>query len=99
MTTRDVLISSDAEADIAQAVSWYASVGLGLEQEFLRAVEASLASIRRHPEAYPVVYKSLRRALLRRFPYALFYAVLDDTIMVMACFHARRDPHDWQSRS
>ena len=99
MTHHDVLISGDAEADIADAVAWYAGVGPGLEQEFLRAIDASLAAIRRHPEAYPVVFKGLRRALLRRFPYALFYTIFGDTIILMACFHARRDPQDWQSRA
>jgi hypothetical protein len=40
----------------------------------------------------------VRRALLRKFPYGVFYFVFDDTVVVLACFHTRRDPKDWQKR-
>jgi plasmid stabilization system protein ParE len=98
MTTHQLLISSDAEEDIEDAVEWYRLVGSGLEGEFIRSLEARLESIRRNPELYPIVYKNVRRALLRKFPYGLFYFAFDDTVVVLACFHTRRDPKDWQKR-
>jgi toxin ParE1/3/4 len=60
-----------------------------------------------NPLAYPVVYKTLRRFLLSKFPYNIFYLVeeglledgeLGETIVVFACFHAKRDPKGWQGR-
>jgi plasmid stabilization system protein ParE len=98
MTTYQLLISSDAEEDIKDAVEWYRLAGSGLEDEFIRSLEARLESIRRNPDLYPVVYKSVRRALLRKFPYGVFYFVFGDTVVVLACFHTRRDPKDWQKR-
>jgi len=45
------------------------------------------------------VHEQVRRALLRKFPYALFYLMSKDTIVVIACFHIGRIPADWQSRA
>jgi len=52
------------------------------------------------PRQFPVIYKSVRRALLRRFPYALMFVIEpDDTLTVIACFHGRRDPARWRRRA
>jgi plasmid stabilization system protein ParE len=37
-------------------------------------------------------------ARCRRFPYALFFRIVDGTVHVVACFHSSRDPHQWQRR-
>jgi hypothetical protein len=50
-----------------------------------------------NPWQFAVVYKSIRRALLRRFPYALMSVIeADETLTVIACFHGSRDPALWQ---
>lgn len=67
-------------------------------EEFLAAVTAVLDRVRDNPALYPVVHRDTRRALLPRFPYALFYRAEPDRILVIACFHAKRDPLVWQSR-
>jgi len=74
-------------------------VSNGLGAAFLLAVEACIDGIQRSPEMYAVVYKEVRRGLLRRFPYGIFYIVEADQIIVLACFHARRDPKQWQQRA
>jgi hypothetical protein len=52
-----------------------------------------------NPGQFPVVHKSIRRAILRRFPYALMFIVEpDDALTVIACFHGSRDPGHWQKR-
>jgi hypothetical protein len=53
-----------------------------------------------NPRQFPVIYRNVRRALLRRFPYALMFVIdLDDTLTVIACFHGSRDPAHWQKRA
>jgi hypothetical protein len=53
-----------------------------------------------NPRQFPVVYKSIRRTLLRRFPYALMFVIeADGTVAVIACFHGSRDPAHWQKRA
>ncbi len=52
-----------------------------------------------NPRQFPIVFKNVRRALLRRFPYLLFFVFEDDVLIVIACFHASRDPSRWQKRA
>lgn len=98
MTPYTLLISDDAEEDLKDAVEWYRLANSGLEGKFTKAVESCLESIRRNPNQYPLVYKDVRRALLHKFPYGIFYFVFDETIVVQACFHTSRNPSDWQNR-
>jgi len=89
---------SQAEAELAEAADWYEARGAGLGAEFLRALDATIASVQRNPLGYQLIFKNVRRALLRRFPYSVIYSVLDGEILVIACIHGKRDPKRWQER-
>src|SRR2546423_12771839 len=47
-----------------------------------------LSRIVRNPHLYPIVYRTLRRVVGRRFPFAVFYEVTADEIQVIAVFHS-----------
>jgi plasmid stabilization system protein ParE len=96
--TASIRFRPDAAAEIFEAVDWYESRAKGLGAEFLRSLDAGLAAIRRNPLACPVVLGTVRRAVLRRFPYTLIYNVSEDGILIVACIHGRRDPKRWQER-
>ena len=87
-----------AAAQLREARRWYAAQAVGLDLEFARAVEAAVAAVGRYPEAYPEVEPRIRRILLRRFPYGLYYAVEADRVVVHACYDLRREPSGWRSR-
>jgi plasmid stabilization system protein ParE len=93
-----ISIQPEAEAEIQEAYRWYEDRAEGLGQEFLEAVHNCLANISRHPLAYAAVRGVVRRAVLHRFPYGIFYALENDVIAVLACFHSSRDPREWQRR-
>ena len=93
-----VSIRPEAEAEILEAYQYYEDKAEGLGTEFVRAVDACLASIERNPRMYQVVHKEVRRALLRRFPYGIFYFIEGTTLVVIACFHASRNPRRWRER-
>jgi toxin ParE1/3/4 len=84
-----------AAAEIEAALAWYELQSGGLGTEFLRALEATFAKLLRHPEAATEVRPRIRRALLRRFPYGVFYARDEDEVIALAVVHARRDPSSW----
>jgi plasmid stabilization system protein ParE len=96
---KPVLVRPAAAADIEEAFLWYERKRPGLGEEFLEIVNAAMGDIAAHPARHPVIYRNTRRLLLRRFPYALYYRVHDDDIIVVACMHGRRSPKRWQQRS
>lgn len=93
-----IILHPEAAHDVQEAFDWYEEKSEGLGFEFLRAADACLASVQRNPLAFPVIYKQVHRALLRKFPYMLFYIIEEEKIVVLACFHAKRDPTDWLRR-
>ena len=52
-----------------------------------------------HPELHAAIYKEVRRSFIHQFPYAVFYRVEEDRVVVIAVMHTRRDPGRWQSRT
>jgi plasmid stabilization system protein ParE len=95
----ELVIRPEAEEEISEAFRWYEDKSEGLGSEFMRALDAGLSYIQRNPAAYAIVHKQMRRALLRRFPYSVIYLIEGDKIIVLACFHASRDPKQWKKRT
>jgi plasmid stabilization system protein ParE len=94
-----IVIRPAAAADIEDAFVWYEQQRRGLGSEFLKIVDDALIVIQRAPQLHPVIHRNTRRALLRRFPYGIYYRIYPDLIVVVACMHGRRNPRRWQSRT
>ena len=94
-----VIIQPEAEEDIFDSYRWYEERDKGLGEEFLRSIDACIASVQRNPLSYPIVHKQIRRALLRKFPHGLFYIIDNDNLIILACFHVRRDPKKLEDRT
>ena len=97
--TWKLVVRPRARLQIAEAFDWYNSQAEGLADDFLRDVERSLEVIWHNPYQYQVLRGDLRRATLRRFPYMIVYAVVDDEVIVLRCVHGRRDPRRWSDQS
>ena len=93
------IVRPAAAADIDEAFLWYEGQHAGLGHEFLAAAQTLLDVIAEHPLRYPVIRRNTRRALLRRFPYAIYYRVYENIVVVVACMHGRRSPRRWLSRT
>jgi plasmid stabilization system protein ParE len=93
-----LLLRARAEADVQAIYDWYESKQSQLGEEFLTALGQNLERIREQPELYPILYKNVRRALLRKFPYLVFFTVTPTRILVLAVLHASRDPAIWPRR-
>ena len=93
-----LILRPQAERELAEAVAWYNTRDMGLGSDFLLAVDATMDDILDQPARFPEVRSGRRRALVGRFPYALYFTVLDDDIVILAVFHGKRHPRRWQSR-
>ena len=81
--------------EIGEAQEWYELQSPGLGEEFIAAMELQLKRLEQAPLLYAEVIPRVRRALLPRFPYGLFYAVQDNLIHVLAVLHDARNPNRW----
>lgn len=83
------------QLDLAEAYAWYEEQATGLGAEFLRQVSIQEARLSRNPLLHAVVYAHIRMAFLGRFPYALHFEIVDETVLVLACIHQNRAPKAW----
>ena len=89
----------EASVDFAEAFSWYQGQRAGLEDEFGAELNRTLTFLREVPEAGPFVLGDIRRVLVHRFPFAIYYRLEQDLIEVRAILHTHRDPRTWQRRA
>jgi toxin ParE1/3/4 len=93
-----VRLQRAAQAEYDEAVDWYESRRPGLGLRFLAALQKIIEDIGEDPLRYPEVEPGIREALLSGWPYCVYYQVRSDHVMVIAVFHASRDPAIWQWR-
>jgi plasmid stabilization system protein ParE len=91
-------VRPEAEIDAFEAALWYESERPGLGIEFLDAVRGAFRQIEATPLRFPMVSADVRRAILHRFPFGVFFLVEDDRATVMAILHLHRDPSSWARR-
>jgi plasmid stabilization system protein ParE len=87
--------SKRALHETGKAQEWFELQSPGLGEEFIAAMELQLKRLEQAPLLYAEVVSGVRRALLPRFPYGLFYAVRDDLVHVLAVIHDARNPSRW----
>ena len=92
-------ITPEAEDDLAVAKAWCNRQRAGLGDEFIEQVEKVLHRISNMPAVASEVYPGVRRVVLRRFPYGIFYRDDEDQVAVIAVYHSKRDPKGWQARA
>ena len=96
---RQVFFGPSARAEMFEALAWYRSQYDGLGERFIAEVDATVARIAANSQQFPTVHEDIRRARLRRLPYAIFSRIEGEAIHVIACFHSSRDPRQWQGRA
>ena len=96
--TFELIVRPEAEAEMSEAFDWYEERLPGLGSDFLLNVDAALHAILRNPQQFPVVHKNIRRAMIRRFPYQVFFLREEHPIVVPAVFHAKRRSRRWRER-
>ncbi len=94
-----VVFRRAARNEFADAAAWYEERRGGLGEQFLTEVGEAVERAAEHPQRYPVVFGDVRRTVCRRFPFAVYFRVRADSLVVLAVFHGRRDPAVWKRRA
>jgi plasmid stabilization system protein ParE len=82
----------------AEAADWYGERSAGLGDRFVDAVRDTFHRIRAAPELHGIVWRDVRCTLVSGFPYAIYYQVKPEGVVVFAVIHTKRDSQVWQSR-
>src|SRR5262249_40987999 len=98
-----VRIHDEARTETREAAEWYERQRTGLGDEFLAELDEAFETINRTPQAFsrvatPRTGSEVRRYVVPRFPYSVFYEVRPDEVLILAVAHQRRRPGYWHQR-
>ena len=82
----------EAEKEFRESILWYSRQQRGLELEFVLSIDETIERIKKNPEQFPQVYKHLRRAIVKKFPFILLFEIALPDINIIAVFHSKRNP-------
>jgi len=89
----------EALQEYAEATQYYLNISSSLSADFVSNIENGINQILLHPEAWHPVEEDIRRYLVQRFPYGIYYTIeSDDYVMIQAVMHLNREPDYWKSR-
>jgi plasmid stabilization system protein ParE len=93
-----VVFGRAAKDELEEAAAWYEDRQRGLGEEFLNEIAVAIDRAASHPKRHPFVREDVQRAVLRRFPYAVYFRQRDQALVILAVFHGRRNPLVWKRR-
>jgi plasmid stabilization system protein ParE len=96
--TRKIVFRPQADQELQSARQWYEEQRPGLGCHFAYTIDETIERVSSNPLAFPVVHGETRRAVVRRFPYAIYFRLHGDEIVITAVMHGHRHPRRWQSR-
>lgn len=92
------LIRPEAQVDIEESAVWYEEQRSGLGERFTTELFDLIHRIAETPLQFPVIGRSVRRGLLNKFPYSVYFLLEERIAVIIAVLHQRRDPAVWKRR-
>ena len=94
-----VILVPEARAETLEIFRWYEKQRRGLGVVFRDRLKDAIRRIREAPLAHAPQYRDIRRALVDRFPYAVYYRIMPTAIVVIGVIHGHRHPREWMRRA
>lgn len=88
-----------ARQELREATAFYNKETPALAHAFLDEVEYALTQVRDFPHSCPLLSRTVRKKVLRRFPYNILYSVRSEEIRILAIAHQKRRPFYWRGRT
>jgi len=96
--TRKLVFRPEADEEAQSTRRWYEEQRPDLGDQFADAIDETIGRIVSNPLAFPVAHNDTRRAIVRGFPYGVYFRLAKDYVVVTAAMHGRRNPRRWQGR-
>jgi plasmid stabilization system protein ParE len=93
-----LIILPFAETDIKETVSYFKEVRNDLDRDFIQAIDASFFEIFNNPVAFPIVKYDIRKFVMAKFPFCIYFVDKNEALYILSVFHDKRNPKEWQRR-
>jgi len=94
---RRVVVRPEARAELAGSAAWYRERSRLVAHAFRLAIRELVVRIAEYPASFPEIAPGVRRGLVSRFPYAVFFAQETDSIVILSIKHQAQNPSSWPS--
>ncbi len=92
-------LQDEALAEFLSATAYYSEISTRLADDFVDEVEKMLNQISLFPQRFTAHRKLFRKALLKRFPYTIYFRVVGEDVIVPAIAHQSQKPDYWIART
>lgn len=92
-----IIVREEAAEEILSSFIWYEKRQAGLGEKFLAELDEIYSSILSHPLTFPLIHKDFRRALMSKFPFAIFFRIKEEWALIYSVFHTHRNPGETPS--
>jgi toxin ParE1/3/4 len=96
--SRELIVHTEAEAEILHALEWYAQRSGVAARAFMQELSSMVALAARSPESWPIRFGNTRHIVFPRFPFDLVFRIKGETVEIVAVAHQRRRPSYWSNR-
>jgi len=94
-----VELSSEAENDFDNSYEYYAKKGEKVADNFYKQINSGLETIAKNPHGFQRAFKNIRRYVILKNPFVIYYRIENMIIQVIAIFHTSRNPKIWKQRT
>ena len=91
-------LSNEAEVDFDRSYQYYYEENPKVANYFFKSINFNLENIKQNPKIFPIVHKDIRKYVVKKFPFVIYYKTVGTVIQVIAIFHTSRNPEMWNER-
>ena len=88
-------LSDEAEVDFDKSYEFYYEDSPKVADTFFKRINISFENIKQNPKSFPVAHKDVRKYVVKKFPFVIYYRIADTVIQIIAIFHTSRNPEIW----
>ena len=92
-------LSDEAEVDFDKSYEFYYEDSPKVSDTFFKRINLGFENIKQNPKSFAVAHKDVRKYVVKKFPFVIYYRIVDSVIQVIAIFHTSRNPEIWNERT
>lgn len=94
-----IIILPYAELDIKESINFYKEKSQKTALEFIESLNIAFNKIVDNPQTFPITKTDIRKYIMKKFPFCIYFINKNDIIYILAVFHSKRNPSVWEERN